>query len=143
MGAFSLFDTAASALDAQRVRMDVIANNLANANTTRSLGGEPYRRQVVIFAERTGGARPPFGLADRITPAGVDVAAIVPDMSPFELVYEPGHPDADARGFVHLPNINPMLELVDMISATRAYEANASVVSSARDVLGAALDILR
>ncbi|MFQ6098125.1 MAG: flagellar basal body rod protein FlgC [Armatimonadota bacterium] len=143
VGAFSIFDTAASALAAQRVRMDVIANNLANANTAGRSGGEPYRRQVVVFAERATRATAPAPFAEAILPGGVDVVAVVPDDGPPRLVYDPGHPDADADGYVHLPNVNPMLELVDMISATRAYEASVGLISAARDVLAAALDILR
>lgn len=114
---------AASALSAERVRIDTIARNIANAQTTRMPGSnDPYRRQVVHFApllERKAGG----GTAI----AGVRVSKIDVDPTPFETVYDPGHPDHDADGMVRLPNVNTMKEMADLITAVRAYEANVSV----------------
>jgi flagellar basal-body rod protein FlgC len=109
-----------SALAAERVRIDVIAKNLANAQVTHTPDGGPYRRQLVRFApilrRAENGAR---------EVAGVHVAGIEPDLkTPFERVRIPGHPDADADGFVAMPNVNPTLEMADLITAVRAYEAN-------------------
>lgn len=120
---FSGFRATASGMSAERVRMDVIARNIANANTTRMPGSEepdPYRRQVVHFApilqEAGGGEKEVLG---------VRVTEIAPDMkTPFEEIYDPTHPDADENGVVRLPNVNTMKEMADLMTAVRAYEAN-------------------
>lgn len=116
---------AATGMSAERVRMDVIADNIANVNTTKTPTGQPYRRRQVVFepilAEVEGRERP----------AGVRVAGIESDMStPFERVYRPDHPDADASGMVALPNINALEEMADLVTAVRSYEANMSVQRS-------------
>jgi flagellar basal-body rod protein FlgC len=119
---FAGMRTSASGLTAERVRIDVIARNIANAHTTRTPEGGPYRRQMVRFApilER---------LADgKELAAGVRVVGIEGDMrTPFEVIHDPGHPDADAEGNVRLPNVNATQEMADMITALRSYEANVS-----------------
>ncbi len=149
MGLFSSFRISASGLAAERLRMDVISNNIANVNTTRSDEGGPYRRRQVVFqavpparepaAARTGAGTGTRGSAGR----GVAVAAIVEDPSPPRLVYDPGHPDADARGYVAMPNVDAVREMVDMISATRAYEANVAALDAAKTMAMRALDIGR
>jgi flagellar basal-body rod protein FlgC len=135
-----------SALTAERLRLDVIANNLANVNTTRTAAGGPYRRQMVVFAPRGEQVQwlypglepdPPF------RGRGVRVTGIVQDPSPFRRVYDPGHPDADAMGYVSLPNVNVATEMVDLMSATRAYQANVAAISAARTMAERALDIGR
>ncbi|HEX6971622.1 MAG TPA: flagellar basal body rod protein FlgC, partial [Limnochordia bacterium] len=142
MGLFAAIDIAASGLTAQRVRLDTISNNLANAETTRTEAGGPYRRQVPVFAARQNETtrfvipRPAFARADEAAPLsagwGVRVVAVLPDPSPPRLVYDPHHPDADASGYVAMPNVNPVTEMVDLISATRAYEANVTVITAAK-----------
>lgn len=147
MSFFSAMDISASGLTAQRLRLDIIANNLANAETTRTDAGGPYRRQVPVFEVRqpedTFAAL--LGRATGIdgTGGGVRVARIDEDASPFRLKYDPGHPDADAQGYVQLPNVNSVTEMVDMISATRAYEANITAINSAKAMIARALEIGR
>ncbi|OIQ12526.1 flagellar basal body rod protein FlgC [Neomoorella thermoacetica] len=135
----------ASGLTAERLRLDIIANNLANINTTRTPQGGPYRREVPVFAERLQEAmgQLPGRPSSRAPGAGVEVAAIVEDNSPPRLVYDPSHPDADANGYVHLPNINIVNEMVDMITASRAYEANVTVLNAAKAMTLKALEIGR
>jgi len=117
--------TSATGMSAERIRMDVIADNIANVNTTKTPEGGPYRRRQVLFepimAEVEGQMRP----------AGVRVAGVERDMRKApELVYQPNHPDADAEGMVALPNINALEEMADLVTAVRAYEANMSVQNS-------------
>ncbi|MDA8233850.1 MAG: flagellar basal body rod protein FlgC [Clostridia bacterium] len=146
MSLFQAINTSASGLTAQRLRMDVISNNLANVNTTRTQSGEAYRRQMVVFQERQGQAS--FGsiLQEAIHQypgKGVRVMGIVKDNSPLKMVYNPEHPDANAEGYVRMPNVNTVTEMVDMISATRAYEANVTAVNSAKNMALKALEIGR
>lgn len=144
-------DVSASGMTAQRLRLDTIANNMANAETTRVEGQTgPYRRQVVIFASRpSSGAKSSFSdvLRQRMdTGNGVRVTAIRSldeDQAPFKKAYEPGHPDADEQGYVTYPNVNIVEEMVNMISATRAYEANAKVIEATRAMAARALNIGR
>ena len=116
--------------------MDVIANNVANINTTRTPQGGPFRRQMAIFA-----ANPlePGAITDG---RGVDVPEILPDMTPFKTVYDPGHPDADENGYVLLPNINVAAEMVDLVSASRSYEANVASINATKRLLRKALEII-
>ena len=125
---------AASALAAQQRRMRVIAENIANADTTSTTGGgEPYRRQTAVFqpAPQPGGAQ------------GVRVASIRSDTAPFKSEYNPGHPAADAKGYVRMPNVDPLVEAMDMREAQRAYEANLNVIETARGLASRTLDILK
>jgi flagellar basal-body rod protein FlgC len=139
--------TSASGLTAQRVRMDVIANNVANAETTRTDQGGPYKREQVRFLPR--GASPfgmvvdrLFGGADR-SYHGVDVVSVSTDDATPRQVYDPGHPDANDQGYVSYPNINPVTEMVDMMAATRAYQANVTVMNTAKQMALKALEIGR
>jgi flagellar basal-body rod protein FlgC len=147
MGMFDSMHISSSGLAAERLRMDVIAQNLANVNTTRGPDGEAYRRQEVIFQAVEGGptsAVPGMGGGSATAPrGGVDVVGVVPDQSPPRTVYDPGHPDADDDGYVELPNVNPVTEMVDMMTATRAYEANVTAMNAAKNMALKALDILR
>lgn len=142
---FPTFDIAGSGMSAERLRLDVIANNLANARTTRTADGGPYRRQRVVFAPREEPVpRRPFSHWLRgARGAGVRVVGIVPDPEPPRRVWDPYHPDADEEGYVLLPNVDVVTEMVDMISATRAYEANVSVMQAAKTMAQAALEIGR
>ena len=137
--AISVFDITASGLAAERTRMEVIANNIANANATRDVGGEPYRRREVLFSTAYQDA---VHGADKHM-SGVDVAGVRPDMSPFPQVYQPGHPDADEQGFVLLPNVHLSKELVDLVTASRGYEANLKVMRSFQDMANSAIELLR
>jgi flagellar basal-body rod protein FlgC len=133
-----------SALSAERLRLDVIASNLANASTTRTADGGPYRRRNVVFA--TEPMDSDFGstlasLSDDGARVGVTVQDVVEDQSPLRMVYDPGHPDADKDGYVAYPNVNPVSESVDLMAATRAYEANVQVVNATRRMAEAALGI--
>lgn len=149
MGMFLGIDAAASGLTAERLRMDVISNNIANANTTRTREGGAYHRRYVVFEPRPGDSRSMF---DNIlqnatregTPGnGVRAVAIEADPEQGPLVYDPGHPDANAQGYVELPNVNIVSEMVDMITASRAYEANTTTINAAKSMVQKALDIGR
>lgn len=134
-------EISASGLTAERLRLDLIASNLANINTTRTPRGGPYRRQVAIFAERL---RDTLRRGEGLLPGeGVRVVAIAEDNTPPRMVYDPSHPDADARGYVALPNINVVNEMIDMITAARAYEANVTVLNAAKAMALKALEIGR
>jgi flagellar basal-body rod protein FlgC len=134
-------DSTASALDAERIRMDVIAGNIANANVTRGVDGKPYQRQEVVFESV---------LRDRLNSDSADagsemvrIARVQKDSRPPRMIYSPGHPDANAQGMVATPNINIHEEMVDMIASSRSYEANLAVVKNARTMAMQALSIGR
>ena len=145
MDLIQTINTAAGGMTAQRTRLNVISMNLANANTTRTADGSPYRRKTVIFQAT------PIGrsfqdhlqnaLADEIY--GVEAAEIVPVPGEFKKIFDPSHPDADEKGYVYLPNVNLVEEMVQMLDANRAYEANAAVIKAAKDMALRALDIGR
>lgn len=151
MGLFDAIDISASGLTAERLRMDVTAENLANAQTTRGADGGAYRRKAVVlqqsadggFAGALAGAVQRGGPGGGSTPGGVEVAAIVPDTTPLRRVHDPGHPDADAQGYVELPNVNPVTEMVDLIGASRAYEANVTAMQTAKTIFSKTLELLR
>lgn len=142
MGMFGAIDSAASGLTAERLRMDLISNNIANVNTTRTAEGGPYRRQLPVFAPRE--AQNSFGSVlskEMGTGDGVRVVAITKDTAPTRRVYDPGHPDANGEGYVEMPNVNIVSEMVDMITASRAYEANVTSVNTAKSMALKALEI--
>ncbi len=146
MSILSSLRASASALTAQRLRLDLIANNIANMDTTRTPAGGPYRRQRPVF-EPGAGAMPFRALLPGGGPQsagqGVRVVAIEPDPRPPRLVYDPGHPDANAEGMVAYPDINLVTEMVDMIGASRAYEASVTVFNAAKTMAMRAIDILK
>lgn len=125
-----------SALEAERIRLEVISQNIANANTTRGPDGKPYRRQQVVFENALNAA-----LRNDSQPGVVRVAKIVQDTRPFQKVYNPGHPDADQYGMVSMPNVNINEEMVDLISSTRSFEANLAVIKSGRSLVMQTLSI--
>ncbi len=134
-------DAAASALAAERMRIEVAVSNLANAESTRGPDGQPYRRRDVVLETRPVES---FDAAlGRATATGVRVAAVIEDQTPARQRYEPSHPDADADGYVALPNVNPAEEMVDMIGASRAYQANLTAISLIRDLVQRALELGR
>lgn len=153
MAFFNAMNISASGLTAQRLRMDVISENIANVNTTRTIQGGPYRRKTVLFqeiqetpfgqlmrdtVERDFGTRrrPPLGM-------GVRVAGVVPDFAHGPMIYDPAHPDADAQGYVQMPNVNIVEEMVNMISASRSYEANITAINTAKSMMQRTLEIGR
>ncbi|MCL6518667.1 MAG: flagellar basal body rod protein FlgC [Armatimonadetes bacterium] len=135
MGSFSSMDISATGLFAQRVRLDAIANNIANATTTRTERGGPYKRLEVIFKASSG----QFDHSN----AGVQVESVVESNDPPKMIYDPSHPDAGPDGMVAMPNVNIVEEMVDLISATRAYEANIMAINAARSMVSKALEIGR
>jgi|SRR5215831_1952876 len=145
MNLFDVMTISGTALLAERERAEVTASNLANAETTRTPEGGPYRRQNVMFAAH----RPfgmPFGqqLATMVdfSARGVQVTGVIPDSAPPVRRFEPGHPDADAAGYVYAPAINPIEEQVNLMGAARAYQANVSAVVATRNMISSALEIL-
>jgi len=132
---FNSLDVSASGLRAERARMDMVAQNIANANVTRTAEGGPYRRREILFESIMKNGRTGQG--------GVEISGVVEDMSPFIKIKDPGHPDADSNGMVLMPNVKMPFEMVDMITAARAYEANLNMVKSFRDMVERALSIGR
>jgi flagellar basal-body rod protein FlgC len=142
MSLFGGLEISASALTAERLRMSVTAENLANAQTTRGADGQPYRRKEVVLQEGAGS----FGASLSAAmggAAGVQVAAIVEDATPLKRIHDPGHPDADADGYVELPNVDTVTEMVDLIGAQRAYEANVTAMQAAKQMFTKTLELLR
>lgn len=133
----SATEIAVSGLQAQRIRMNVIANNIANMQTTRTPNGGPFRRQLAIFRGEQ--------LAPTLDPGkfGVKILGIIADMTPFREVHDPSHPDADANGIVRYPNVNLAVEMINLVSAQRAYEANIDVILSSRRMTQKALEIIQ
>jgi len=145
MSIFNTFKVSASGLSAERLRMDLIADNIANAETTRTAKGGPYRRKMAIFT--------PYRSFENILKKqelqlqGVKIESVVEDNTPFKLVYNPEHPDAikegPQKGYLRMPNVEIVKEMVDMISATRAYEANVTALNAAKSMAFKALEIGR
>jgi flagellar basal-body rod protein FlgC len=144
MNLFSMLELSGSALGAERMRAEIVATNMANAQTTRTPQGGPYRRQMVVFQSQS---RPRFSLALggllRDHPAAVRVAAIVGDARAPIMRFDPGHPDANAEGYVAYPQVDPIEEMTDLLSAVRAYELNASAVQATKNMIQQSLDLLR
>lgn len=154
MGFFGSLDTSASALTAQRLRLDIISQNMANISTTRTDSGGPYQKKNVVFEQVTNDTNTHFNtilpnanfntiLKNKMQRGsnGVRVAEIVTDQSPGTLVYDPYHPDANAQGYVEMPNVNIIDEMVDMISASRSYEANINAFNAMKSMFTSALEI--
>ena len=162
MSFFNILDIAATGLSAQRIRMNVISSNLANANTTRTSEGGPYRRREVIFKavdfDKTLNEKiknsdnflkyentlDESNLQDEANPAimSVKVDKVIRDDSPFKMKYDPSNPDADKNGYVAYPNVNPVVEMADLIEATRAYQANVAAFQSSKAMAQSAISII-
>jgi flagellar basal-body rod protein FlgC len=164
MNLLGLLDVSGSALEAERIRAEVVAANMANANTTRTASGGPYLRKEVVFASQApepgafasqfagqfaGGAEAPVsmqamagGMAEPQV-GGVRVSAVLTDKNAILRRYDPSHPDADKQGYVSYPDINPVTEMVDLMSATRSYGLNSSAVQATKNMINSALDILK
>ena len=147
MGMFDALEISASGLTAERLRMDVTAQNLANAQTTRGADGQPYRRKEVVLAERQAGGG--FGAALQGAmgaggkPGGVEVAAIAEDQTPLKQVYDPATRTPTRTATCQMPNVDPVAEMVDLISAQRAYEANVTAMQAAKQMFSKTLELLR
>ena len=140
---FAAADISASGLKAERMRMEVAANNIANAHATRSASGGPYRRQQVIFAAPApnSGTAPDTATLPELQ--GVEIVGIAADRSPFPRVYNPGHPDADPQGYLEMPNVVLPMEMVDLMTASRSYEANLKAMQTYRQMTEQTLSLLQ
>ncbi len=147
MSMFKAMTVSASGLTAERLRMDIISKNIANANTTRTLAGTPYRRQMAVFKEQGAGNNFETMLdkakGNMTIGNGVEVSEVVEDQSEFKRVYNPGHPDADDEGYVLMPNVDVVTEMINLMSASRSYEANVTAINSAKSMAMKALEIGR
>jgi flagellar basal-body rod protein FlgC len=149
MGLFDAIGIAGSGLTAERIRMDVTAENLANANTTKAANGQPYQRQEVELAQAGASS---FGgalngamqqSAGAQAPGGVQVTGIVADASPDQQVYDPGNPEADAKGYVKLPNISTVTEMTDLISESQSYQSDVTAMQTSKAMFTATLGLLK
>ena len=154
MSFFDAISIAASGLTAERTRMDVTSENLANADTTQGANGQPYQRQEVVMQQVGGGFSAALAGALGTSPTGttaingsaaggVQVAGIVSDPTPDQQVYDPGNPAANAKGYVKMPNVNPVNEMVDMIDESRSYESDVTAMSTAKQMYEKTLDLLK
>jgi flagellar basal-body rod protein FlgC len=148
MSMFGGMEISATALTAQRLRMSVTAENLANANSTKGADGQPYRRKEVVLQSVAHGGfgsqlNAAMGGGSGVAPGGVQVAAVAEDQTAGKLVYDPSHPDANAQGYVQMPNVDTVTEMVDLIDAQRAYEANVTAMSASKQMFAKTLEILR
>ena len=149
MGLFDAISIAGSGLSAQRIRMDVTAENLANAETTRGPGGQPYQRQEVVLAQ----AQPAEGFSGALSgalassgapaPAGVQVSSIVRDNTPDQLVYDPGNPAANAKGYVRMPNVSTVTEMTDLIAEQQSYQSDVTAMQTAKSMFSTTLNLLK
>lgn len=151
MSFFDAISIAASGLTAERTRMDVTSENLANADTTQGANGQPYQEQDVVLQQVGGGgfsaalssAMGGSSSASGATPGGVQVAGIVNDPTPDQSVYDPTNPSANSQGYVKMPNVNPVNEMVDMIDESRSYESDVTAMSTAKEMYEKTLDLLK
>ena len=150
MSFFDAISIAASGLTAERTRMDVTSENLANADTTQGANGQPYQRQEVVLQQVGGGFNAALSGAMGSTVAGgspvaggVQVSGIVSDPTPDQMVYDPGNPAANAQGYVQMPNVNPVNEMVDMIDESRSYQSDVTAMTTAKQMYEKTLDLLK
>jgi len=148
MGLIGALQTSASGLSAERLRMDVTSENLANAQTTKGADGQPYRRKEVVLQEISQGSfgaqlTAAMGTGAKSRPGGVEVAEIASDQTAGKMVYDPSHPDANAQGYVQMPNVDTVTEMVDLIDSSRAYEANVTAMQASKQMFTKTLDLLK
>lgn len=142
MSLFGSMQVSASGMAAQRTRAELLVENMANSETTRTPEGGPYKRKDVVFSSEA--QTSPFSAVfQNELGEGVTVSDITVDQSKPEMRYMPGHPDADANGYVAFPKMNPTEDMVDLLSATRSYEANVAAISSVKDMISRSIDIMR
>jgi flagellar basal-body rod protein FlgC len=137
---FGALGISASGMTAERLRMDVTSDNLANADSTKGANGQPYQRQEVVLQA---GGQSFSDMLGNAQSAGVQVSGIVNDTTPGEKVYDPGHPDANAQGYVTMPNVNTVTEMTDLITESRSYEADTQAMTTAKELYLKTLDMLR
>ena len=142
MSLFSSLQVSASGMSAQRTRAEMLVENMANSETTRTPEGGPYRRRDVVFSTEVQ-ASPFSAMFQSEVGTGVKVADVLTDNSEPELRYLPGHPDANAQGYVAFPKLNPAEEMVDLMNASRSYQANVAAIGTVKDMLNHSIDILR
>ena len=149
MGLFDAIGIAGTGLSAERMRMDVTAENLANADTTKAANGQPYQRQEVVLAQTgsadfgnalSGALQVPGAAANA---GGVKVSGIVNDSTPDQLVYDPSNPEANSQGYVKMPNVNPVTEMTDLIDESDSYQADVTAMSTAKTMFAKTLDLLK
>jgi len=150
MSFFDAIGIAASGLTAERTRMDVTSENLANADTTQGANGQPYQRQEVVlqqvgggFSAALSGAMGNASMGGGAVAGGVQVGGIVSDPTPDQTVYDPGNPSANAQGYVKMPNVNPVNEMVDMIDESRSYQSDVTAMTTAKQMYEKTLDLLK
>ncbi len=143
MGVFDVFSISASGMRSQRIRMDSIASNIANVQTTKTEEGGPYRKKEVVFKTVDVSDDKSFAGTLSKKAEGVTVDGVKESDKPFQTVYNPGHPDANAEGYVTFPNVNMMEEMTDMTAAARAYEANVNVLSTTKDMFLKTLELIK
>lgn len=143
MDLLTAMSISASGLTAQRARMNVVSSNLANVQTTQTPEGGPYRAKSIVFMAKPVQGDFKAALAGKLNEGmrGVEILGVIEDKEDFKEVYDPSHPDADERGVVRMPNVNVMEEMVDMLSATRAYEANVTAINAAKSMALKSLEI--
>lgn len=142
MSLFSSMQVSASGMAAQRTRAELLVQNIANSETTRTPEGGPYKRQDVVFSSEEQGS--PFSAVfQNELGTGVTVSDVIQDQSAPDMRYMPGHPDADANGYVAFPKINPAEDMVDLLSSSRSYAANVAAISSVKDMISRSIDIMR
>jgi flagellar basal-body rod protein FlgC len=144
MNLFGMLEVSGSAMGAERWRAEVVAANMANSETTRTAEGGAYRRQLLVFRAQPMPRFPMLlaGLRKSAPDGGVRVDRVLADPSPMPMRYEPGHPDADSAGYVTYPNVNPVMEMADLLGAVRAYQLNAAAVQAAKNMIQQSLQIL-
>ena len=142
---FDGMNISATGMTAQRLRMDVIAQNIANVNTTRDENGEVYRRKTVVFNEKStlNFGDTLYNSLNVFRPSGVRVTEVVEDMSDLKMVYDPSHPDADENGYVMYPNVEPVTEMTNLIDASRSYEAGVTAFNAAKAVAVKGLELMQ
>lgn len=143
MSLFSTLSVSASGMQAQKTRAELLAENIANADTTRTAEGGPYRRKDVVFESAPVGSPFASELQSALENKGVRVAGVRVDKRDPEMRYLPGHPDADENGYVGFPRLNPAEDMVDLMNASRSYQANVSAITSIKDMLQRSIDLLR
>ncbi len=141
MSFLSSLDISASALSAQRTRMDIIAQNIANADTIKTEDGTPYRRQLVVFEEKNSFKSYLDGSRKKAKPAGVRIAAVIKDESPLTPVYDPTNPEADENGYIYMPNVDKTKETIDAMAASNSYNANVTALNAIKAMASRALEI--
>ncbi|HCJ06853.1 MAG: flagellar basal body rod protein FlgC [Lachnospiraceae bacterium] len=144
-GIFNAMNVSASGMTAQRTRMDIISENIANVNTTRDENGEVYKRKTVVFHENSNASFDNI-LSNKLEsyhPHGVKITAIVEDTSEGAMTYDPNHPDADENGYVTLPNVNTVTEMTNLIDASRSYEANATAFNASKAIAAKGLELFK